>query len=72
MYATSLSVADYMTRGPLVASPKDLLGNARRIMDEYAIRHLPVEAEGKRGRPQRSRMTRCIAFSLKRVRVRSK
>jgi acetoin utilization protein AcuB len=47
MNSSSLSVGHYMTRAPYAISPGDLLGAARRLMDEHAIRHLPVQVGGK-------------------------
>lgn len=47
MNPSSLSVAEYMTPGPYVVGPKEPLGNARRLMDKYEIRHVPVWSEGK-------------------------
>ena len=43
----SPSVASYTRRAPYAVGPKEPLGNARRLMDKYGIRHLPVKAEGK-------------------------
>jgi acetoin utilization protein AcuB len=47
MNPISLSVAQYMTPGPYVVGPKEPLGNARRLMEKYEIRHVPVWGEGK-------------------------
>jgi acetoin utilization protein AcuB len=47
MTALALSVARYMTHGPYTVRPNEPLGNARRLMAKYTIRHLPVRAEGK-------------------------
>lgn len=47
MNPISLSVGHYMTPGPYVVGPKEPLGNARRLMEKYEIRHVPVWAEGK-------------------------
>jgi acetoin utilization protein AcuB len=47
MNPSSLSVATYTTRGPYAVGPNEPLGNARRLMEKYAVRDLPVRAEGK-------------------------
>lgn len=43
----SPSVAAYTPRAPYSVGPKEPLGNARRLMEKYAIHELPVRAEGK-------------------------
>ena len=40
-------VSRYMTHGPYTVGPSEPLGNARRLMAKYGIRHLPVRLEGK-------------------------
>lgn len=47
MSPVALSVARYMTHGPYTVGPNEPLGNARRLMAKYDVRHLPVRAEGK-------------------------
>ncbi|MBX3260999.1 MAG: CBS domain-containing protein [Labilithrix sp.] len=47
MNPSSPSVAAYTARGPYAVGPHEPLGNARRLMEKYAIRDLPVRAEGK-------------------------
>ncbi len=42
-----LPVARYMTRGPYTVGPQEPLGNARRLMAKFGVRHLPVRTEGK-------------------------
>jgi acetoin utilization protein AcuB len=44
---TSPHVSEYMTSGPFAVGPREPLGNARRLMDKYDLRHLPVWSEGK-------------------------
>ncbi len=41
------AVAAYTPRAPYSVGPKEPLGNARRLMEKYFIRDLPVRAEGK-------------------------
>jgi CBS-domain-containing membrane protein len=41
------TVRDYMAPGPHATSPKQSLREARDLMEKHAIRHLPVEADGK-------------------------
>ena len=43
----SPSVGSYTPRAPYAVGPKEPLGNARRLMEKYGIRELPVKAEGK-------------------------
>lgn len=40
-------VAEYTPRAPYAVGPKEPLANARRLMEKYAIRDLPVRHEGK-------------------------
>ncbi|MBX3220616.1 MAG: CBS domain-containing protein [Labilithrix sp.] len=40
-------MAEYTAREPYTVGPHEPLGNARRLMDKYGIRDLPVRAEGK-------------------------
>jgi acetoin utilization protein AcuB len=42
-----LSVAEYTSHAPYAVGPGEPLGNARRLMEKYSIRELPVRAEGK-------------------------
>ena len=47
MNPSSPKVAAYTARCPYAVGPHEPLGNARRLMEKYAIRDLPVRAEGK-------------------------
>jgi len=40
-------IAEYTPRAPYAVGPKEPLGNARRLMEKYALRDLPVRHEGK-------------------------
>lgn len=42
-----MRVRDWMTRDPVIVTPDTLLMEARRIMDEYKIHHLPVVKKGR-------------------------
>jgi acetoin utilization protein AcuB len=41
-------VKDCMTRHPVMVSPETMASEARRVMNENKIRHLPVVGDGKR------------------------
>lgn len=47
MNASSPPVAEYVTPAPYAVGPNEPLDNARRLMDKYGIRVLPVRAEGR-------------------------
>jgi acetoin utilization protein AcuB len=40
-------LSEYMTSGPFAIGPHEPLGNARRLMERYELRHLPVVTDGK-------------------------
>ncbi len=40
-------VSEYMTTGPYAVGPREPLLNAKRLMQKYGLRHLPVWSEGK-------------------------
>lgn len=40
-------VSEYMTMGPYAVGPREPLLNAKRLMQKYGLRHLPVWSEGK-------------------------
>jgi acetoin utilization protein AcuB len=42
-----IMVRDVMTRRPVTIGPETLCDEARRLMDEHRIRHLPVVAGGR-------------------------
>lgn len=41
-------VRDWMTTDPMTVTPSSQVGEARRLMHEYGIRHLPVVDDGDR------------------------
>jgi acetoin utilization protein AcuB len=43
---TSPHVSEYMTSGPFAVGPREPLVNARRLMEKYELRHLPVYSDG--------------------------
>ncbi len=47
MAMISPHVSEYMTSGPFAVGPREPLSNARRLMEKYELRHLPVWSEGK-------------------------
>jgi acetoin utilization protein AcuB len=47
MHSVIPTVGDCMTPAPHVVAPYDKLAHARRIMQEYGLRHLPVVDDGK-------------------------
>lgn len=47
MRARVPAVSEYMTPGPFTIGPRQKLADARRLMEERAIRHMPVREDGK-------------------------
>jgi CBS domain-containing protein len=47
MSPSSQTVAEYTSHGPYAVGPNEPLGNARRLMEKYSLRELPVRAEGR-------------------------
>lgn len=45
MKSSAPAVSEYMTPGPYTIGPRAPLADARRIMEEHAIRHLPVRED---------------------------
>lgn len=42
-----MDVTEIMTRDPIVASPKDNVADALRLLDDQQIRHLPIVDDGR-------------------------
>lgn len=43
---SSPHISEYMTSGPFAIAPGEPLDNARRLMEKYELRHLPVWSGG--------------------------